>query len=491
VSQSLPFGEVRRGFPFNAFNCMKAYSFNGERYGYYGYDDAGQRMYKVTLNNTLSRINALGDNVLEVEKLMLYPNGYININQNGEYTKHYYVEEARIASKIGSGYEPSITTGTDSLKMLEALEVMQKELGEVTNDTIENISRDFVQITHLQGDSCKYEEGLYFYHGNHLSSTQLITDMYGSVTQAVLYGPWGNIISEYRLDWLLDTIPRYLFSGKEKDEESGMYYFEARYYSDEDIVFRGRDIAFEEYPATSPYCAFANNPVKYIDPDGRKLKLANNFAGAMKNIAMIAATNRGQGVVDRLISRNQTYTFTSTFFSRSSTYNPNNRTASYVGNPWRSTVPVDGGSFNSMIAMAHEMFHGYDQSFSQYTDPSKFGAGKYQLEPRAVSFENYMRQAYGMSPLRNKYGNMDGNFNQYNNPTERITNFTELGGNQDGTSYGFSYTKTITVPMKMGEGEATSTSQQQYMIVSRDKDNNVSYKIYNNEQEYNDATKDW
>jgi hypothetical protein len=38
VSQSLPFEELRRGFSFNAFNCMKAYSFNGERYGYYGYD---------------------------------------------------------------------------------------------------------------------------------------------------------------------------------------------------------------------------------------------------------------------------------------------------------------------------------------------------------------------------------------------------------------------------------------------------------------------
>jgi hypothetical protein len=71
-----------------------------------------------------------------------------------------------------------------------------------------------------------------------------------------------------------------------------------------------------------------------------------------------------------------------------------------------------------------------------------------------------------------------------------ITDFTELGYNQDGTSYGFSYTKTIAVPAKLGE-KATSTSQQQYMIVLRDKDNNVSYKIYNNEQEYNNATKDW
>ena len=270
---------------------MKAYSDNKETYGYYGYDDAGQRMYKVTANNTLSRINALGDNVLEVEKLMLYPNGYININQNGNYTKHYYAEDARIASKIGSGYEASITAGTDSLKMVEALELMQKELGEVTNDTIENISCNFTQITHLQGeDSNAYENALYFYHGNHLSSTQLITDMNANVKQAVLYTPWGTIISEYRSDWMLDTIPRFLWQGKERDEESGMDYFEARYYSSDAGTFRSRDPKFEEYFWLSPYCAFGNNPVIYIDPDGReKIPALNpgtttNYATARKGI---------------------------------------------------------------------------------------------------------------------------------------------------------------------------------------------------------------
>ena len=249
---------------------MKVYSDNGEKYGYYGYDDAGQRMYKVTLNNTLSRINALGDNVLEVEKLMLYPNGYININQNGEYTKHYYADAARIASKIGSGYEASITAGTDSLKMLEALELMQKELGDVTNDTVGIINYSFGQITHLQGDSCKYENALYFYHGNHLSSTQLITDINADLKQAVLYTPWGSIISEYRQDWMLDTIPRFLFNAKELDEESGMYYYSARYYAPP--TFISRDPMFEKYPSISPYAYCLNNPVILIDPDGRSPK---------------------------------------------------------------------------------------------------------------------------------------------------------------------------------------------------------------------------
>jgi RHS repeat-associated protein len=111
---------------------------------------------------------------------------------------------------------------------------------------------------------------------------------------------------------------------------------------------------------------------------------------------------------------------------------------------------------------------------------------RYYAPSTFISRDSLFEKSPTMSPLRNK----EGMYHQYNNLHERITDFAELGGNQDGTSYGFSYTKTITVPAKLGE-KATSTSQQQYMIVSRDKDNNVSYKIYNNEQDYNDATKDW
>jgi RHS repeat-associated protein len=68
----------------------------------------------------------------------------------------------------------------------------------------------------------------------------------------------------------------YMFNAKEKDEESGLYYYEARYYSDEDIVFRARDPKFEDYPFMSPYSYCGNNPVIYIDPDGRDRQLVYN-----------------------------------------------------------------------------------------------------------------------------------------------------------------------------------------------------------------------
>ena len=64
---------------------MKAYSYNGERYGYYGYDASGERTYKYDMYSAGSWTNETGGmNVsLQIDKMMLYPNGYLNMNQNG------------------------------------------------------------------------------------------------------------------------------------------------------------------------------------------------------------------------------------------------------------------------------------------------------------------------------------------------------------------------------------------------------------------------
>ena len=59
------------------------------------------------------------------------------------------------------------------------------------------------------------------------------------------------------------------FTGKEKDSETGFYYFGARYY-DPSIsgLFLSVDPMADKYPSISPYAYCAWNPVKLVDPDG-------------------------------------------------------------------------------------------------------------------------------------------------------------------------------------------------------------------------------
>jgi RHS repeat-associated protein len=59
----------------------------------------------------------------------------------------------------------------------------------------------------------------------------------------------------------------YKFSGKEKDEESGYSYFGARYNNSEICIWISVDPELKPYE--SPYIAFLNCPLRYIDPDGR------------------------------------------------------------------------------------------------------------------------------------------------------------------------------------------------------------------------------
>ena len=119
---------------------------------------------------------------------------------------------------------------------------------------------------------------IFYYHTNHLGSTAFVTDQSQNVTQGFLYAPFGEITTEYNSTFGNDIIPKYSFNAKELDEETGMYYYEARYYKPP--VFTSRDPMFEKYFWMTPYAYCANNPVKYVDPDGRDVVILIAPAGA-------------------------------------------------------------------------------------------------------------------------------------------------------------------------------------------------------------------
>jgi len=73
----------------------------------------------------------------------------------------------------------------------------------------------------------------------------------------------------------------YKFNAKEKDEETGLYYYGARYYSPELSIWLSVDPLADKYPSASSYMYCNGNPVILKDPDGRfpisiHVELVNN-----------------------------------------------------------------------------------------------------------------------------------------------------------------------------------------------------------------------
>ena len=98
----------------------------------------------------------------------------------------------------------------------------------------------------------------------------MVLDVDGNISQSVTYIPYGEIFVEERNGaW---NSP-YLFNSKELDEETGFYYYGARYLNPTSAVWMSVDPLFEKYVGMSPYNYCAGNPVKLVDVDGREIKV--------------------------------------------------------------------------------------------------------------------------------------------------------------------------------------------------------------------------
>ena len=92
-----------------------------------------------------------------------------------------------------------------------------------------------------------------------------MTDASGEVYQHLEYFAFGETFVEEHSN--TDRTP-YLFNGKELDEETGLYYYGARYYDARTSIFSTIDPMADKYPMISPYAYAFNNPLRYIDPTG-------------------------------------------------------------------------------------------------------------------------------------------------------------------------------------------------------------------------------
>ena len=111
------------------------------------------------------------------------------------------------------------------------------------------------------------KEETFFYHSDHLGSTSYITDDKANITQYDAYLPYGELLVDEHSS--SEDLP-YKFNGKQFDDETGLYYYGARYLNPMASIWYGVDPLAEKYTTTGGYIYTLDNPIRMIDLDGRK-----------------------------------------------------------------------------------------------------------------------------------------------------------------------------------------------------------------------------
>ena len=276
----------------------------------YWYDADGERTVKTSGESDQVYVNSeFAGGRTNTAKFSLYVSPYLVANQGGRYTKHIYIGSQRVVSKIGDfdsyGSDPrriqyagSETDGLSvdyKVKYTQQLQVIKDNYatfavpynGEDNNDYVDGkgfccndgsleaaqarVMARAMKNNFQEGDS--YEKMQFYYHPDHLGSSSYITNLDGEVVQHIEYVPFGEVFVEERNNiW---NTP-YLFNAKEFDDETGLYYYGARYYEPRLSLWMACDSETELYPNICGYAYCLNNPVKFKDPDGNHVEVTLN-----------------------------------------------------------------------------------------------------------------------------------------------------------------------------------------------------------------------
>ena len=304
----------------------------------YTYNAAGERIIKSHGDLEGVYINGAPQGITfhETEDYTIYPAPMITVTKN-RFTKHYFIGDKRVASKLGVGKFSNVygisgnnvTAGQKDyaarmMQIEKQREEYYKSLGTppgvptmkgATADP-DNTGRGYNEIIGDLGDHSVPEgwvqhpkrnttpgtppgppiqwgapedpdnaqpgygyiptdttntEEIFFYHSDHLGSTSYITDAKANITQFDAYLPYGELLVDEHSS--SEDMP-YKFNGKELDEETGLYYYGARYMDPKISMWLGVDPLMEKYPEISPYSYCANNPIIAVDLQGDSITIA-------------------------------------------------------------------------------------------------------------------------------------------------------------------------------------------------------------------------
>ena len=271
-----------RQLSWDAENRLQGVKDNGYL-SLYQYDASGERTYKLTGSGYTQIINGVPTRLYALTSATLYASPYMVATVKG-YTKHYYAENERIASRIGDGGLNRVDTPIVDLSLC----TWKLNANSTCFDTVaqNRLSAPNYITAHLldtlyywktpQGNT---EPDCYWYHPDHLGSASWVTASDSTVVQYLYYLPWGEDYKDQRRNHYSGS--RYTFSAKEKDSETGLSYFGSRYYSSDLSIWLSVDPMSDKYPSLSPYVYCANNPIKLVDPNGEEVDWVQRADGTI------------------------------------------------------------------------------------------------------------------------------------------------------------------------------------------------------------------
>jgi len=205
---------------YNAENRLEKVIIDANQTAYYQYDASGQRVRK-TLRNTAAHKT-------EVRK---------------------YVGEWEVFRKF------------DSSSLITEVE---RETLHISDDT----GRVALIDTRITGSGAEPAQLLRYQYSNHLQSASLELDGTGAIISYEEYYPYGSTSFQGGRSSAEVSLKRYRYTGKERDEESGLYYHGARYYIPWLCRWTAVDPLESEYSPQSPFNYGNSNSIIFNDPSG-------------------------------------------------------------------------------------------------------------------------------------------------------------------------------------------------------------------------------
>jgi RHS repeat-associated protein len=172
----------------------------------------------------------------------------------------------------------------------------------VTTTSSSGMSSLSAQVIHW--GSPRPEGAPLYYHGDHLGSARLLSGYSGYPIATYTYGPYGEEFNPQT------TVNHYKFTGKERDGESGLDNFGARYHGSNLGRFTSPDPKTPHLKHLlnpqkwNKYAYTINNPLRYIDPDGlEEIDVQLRAFIPQRNVGPYRGDSRGFTTLQNVTSR--------------------------------------------------------------------------------------------------------------------------------------------------------------------------------------------